>query len=129
MQGDVVHFASPDQQGIRGIGGALVAVAAAFHHQPQVIIAGEIDGSDNVLGASGNDRVSARCRSPALEPAGGLRATRLFANEIGIFHLLDPRRAGRAAGGVGAWSERGRHRDEITPDLLFQLFPASRGGP
>ena len=104
-------------------------MAATFHNEAQIVVAGEVDGGDNVLGVSDGDRVGARCRSPTTEPAGGLRAARLFSDEIGVLHFLDPRRTRRALGRVHAWGERGGHGDELSPDLLLQLFPACRCWP
>ena len=50
VQRDAVHRARPDQQRVGGIGRALVAVAAAFDDQPQMLFAREVDGGNDVFG-------------------------------------------------------------------------------
>ena len=104
-------------------------MAAPFNNEPQVIVAGEVDGDNNVLRVSDDDRVGTRCRSPTPEPARGLRAARLFPYKIGVLHFLNARCAFRAAGRVLAWSKRGGHGDKFSPDLLLQLFPTCRCWP
>jgi hypothetical protein len=86
MQGDLVHFTSPYQQGFRGVRSALVTVAATFNNEPQIVVPGEVDGGHNVLGASAGDRIGAWCGSPAIEPTGGLRPARLFPDKVWVLH-------------------------------------------
>jgi hypothetical protein len=50
----------------------LVAVAAALHDDPQIVLAGEIDGDDIVRGLGGHG-VHARTRGPGVNPAKRLR--------------------------------------------------------
>ncbi len=84
MHLDIVHVPRPDQQRIRRIGGALVAVAAALDHQAQVIFAGKIHRRGNVLGISCRDRVNAWLGGPRVDPSQGLREPRLIADVIRI---------------------------------------------
>ena len=49
VERDVVHPARPDQQRVGRVRGAQVAVAAALHDQPQVVVAREIHRRDDVL--------------------------------------------------------------------------------
>jgi hypothetical protein len=85
---------------------ALVTVAATFNNEAQIVVPGEVDGGNNILGLSGDDSVSTRCRSPTPEPARGLRSARLFPDEIRVPHFLDARGAFRTAWRVLAWSKR-----------------------
>ena len=104
-------------------------MAATFNNEPQIVVAGEVDGGNNVLGVSDNDSVGTGCRDPTPEPARSLRAARLFPDEIGVFHFLNARGAFRTAWRVLAWSKRGGHGDELSSNLLVQLFPAYRCWP
>ena len=73
MHLEVVHMARPDEERVGGVGGALIAVTAALHHQAQVIFAGEIHRLGDVVGISSGDRVDARLSGPGVEPSEGLR--------------------------------------------------------
>jgi hypothetical protein len=72
-------------------------VAAAFNNEPKIVIAGEVDGGNNVLGAPGDDRIGTGCRSPTTKPARGLRSTSVFPDEIRVPHFPNARGAFRAA--------------------------------
>src|ERR1035441_1283642 len=100
MHRDVVHVPRPNQKRIRRIRGALVAVAAAFDHQAQVILAGKIHGLSNVMGSSCRDRVNAWFGSPSVNPSQGLRESRLIADVIWISDVL-PETLGCGAFGIG----------------------------
>src|SRR5450755_2224944 len=97
MQGDLMHFACPDQQGVGRVRRTLVAVAAAFHHQSQIVFTREVDGSDYVLGAMSSYCICAGRSGPSIEPAGGLCPPCLLSNEIRVLHLRNARGACRAA--------------------------------
>ena len=49
VHGDGIHLSRPDQQRVRRVGCALVAVAAGFHDDPQIVLAGEIDSGDDIV--------------------------------------------------------------------------------
>src|SRR5690242_7605208 len=59
VEGDVVHVAGPDEEGIGAVGSALVAVAAALHDEAEIFFAGKVDGGGNVRGILGGDGVDA----------------------------------------------------------------------
>jgi hypothetical protein len=96
---------------------------STLNNQPQVVVTGKVDGGDHIGGVSDGDCVGAWFRCPTSKPAGGLRAAGLIPNKIGVFHLLNPCRTGRTPGRVPAWSKRRDHRDELSSNMLFQLFP------
>ena len=96
VQSDPVHRAGPDQQRIRGAGGSLIAVTAAFHDQAEAVGAGEVDRRDHVRRLPGGDGIDARRRRPSVDPAGGLRQPRLVTEVVRVLqppHDLDARRA------------------------------------
>jgi len=48
-------------------------MAGPLHHQPQVVLAGEIDGGDDIGCLARLDDISAGRRRPGVEPPGDLR--------------------------------------------------------
>lgn len=85
MEEDIVHGASPDQERVGRVGGALVTVSAAFDDEAQIIFAGEIDGSYNVGGLCSGDSINAGGGDPGIGPARGLGQGDLIAEIIRIF--------------------------------------------
>jgi len=85
MQADVIHLSRPDQQRICCVGSALVAVPAAFYDQAQMVITRKIDRGDNICRVLGGDRVDTRLRGPGIDPATGLRQSRLVAEVVRVF--------------------------------------------
>ena len=98
MHRDVVHVPRPNQQRVGRVGGALVAVAAAFNHEAQVVVAGEIDGLGNVVSISRGDCVRAGLGSPRIDPSQGLRESGLIADVVRIFQILQQEFGGGAVG-------------------------------
>ena len=129
MQGDGVHPARPDQQRIRGIGCALVAVAATLHDEPQIVLAGEIDGRDDIVGRPGGHGVGARLRRPGVDPAERLRQTDFVAEVVGVLQFLEDLRAAGARWRLQARRERRLHLDEPPPDIPAEPVPARLGRP
>ena len=84
VEHDAVHRPRPEQQRIRRTRGALVAVPPAFHDQPQMMLAGEIDRRDDVGGGRDRHRIDAGGRRPGIEPARGLCQCRLLAQVVRI---------------------------------------------
>jgi hypothetical protein len=56
---DRVHVTRPDQEGVGGVRRSLVAVGAALRHDPEIVLAGEIDRRDDVGRRLGGDGVDA----------------------------------------------------------------------
>jgi hypothetical protein len=129
MQDDFVHRTRPDQQRVRRIGGALIAMAAAFDDQPQIVLACEIDGGNHVSGASDSHSVNARSGHPSIYPAGGLGRAGLIANIVGILQALYYLLARCAVRPVRTRSERGLYSDQLPSDILVELLPAFLGRP
>jgi hypothetical protein len=129
VQGDRVHPPGPDQQGIRRIGGALVAVAATLHDQSQPVLAGEVHGGDDILGRLGRHRVGPRSRRPRVDPAKGLGQPDLVAEKIGVLQVLDELRAGGARRHLRAGGERRPYLDEPPSDIAAEPVPARFGRP
>ena len=88
MHGNVMHVPRPDQKRIGRVGGALIAVAAAFYHEPQVIFASKIYGCCDVLRIPCRDRVNAWLGSPRIDPSQGLRESKLIAEVKRISQIL-----------------------------------------
>ena len=65
---DLVHGAGPDQQGVRGVRGALITVASAFDDQAQMVLAREVDRGGDVISISGGDRINAGLGGPGIGP-------------------------------------------------------------
>ena len=124
VQDDGVHMARPDEQGVRRVRRSLVAVAAALHHQPQIVVAGEIYRGDDVFGSLGSDRVCARPRRPCADPAERLRQPDFVAEKVGILELPEDLRAGRGERHADAGGERRAHLDQTAADVTTELFPA-----
>ncbi len=89
VHGDGVHLACPDQKRIGRVRAAEIAVAAAFDDEPQIVLAREIDGGDDVGGRLDGDRIDARPRSPGVDPAERLGEPDLVAEIVGILQLLE----------------------------------------
>ena len=79
---------------------------AAFDDQAQIVVSGEVDRCDNVFGLGGRNRIDARCRRPGIDPAGGLRQTRLIADVVGILQLPKDLAAGRTVWRILTRSQR-----------------------
>ncbi len=129
MHGDVVHRPRPDEEGIGGVGGALVAVPAALHHQPQIVLAREIHGRDHVGGVGGLDRPDAEARLPGVEPARDLGAAGLIANIVGVGERLEEISAGRRLGIGLARLGQGDGFDQASAHRLLQPLPGGVAGP
>ena len=130
VQRDGVHPARPDQQRIRRVGGALVAVAAALDDQAQIVLAGEVDRGDDVRSRAGRHRVGARPRRPGVDPAEGLRQPDLVAEVVGILQALEDPRARGALRRCAASGKRRADLDEPAPDIPVEpLQSASAGHP
>ena len=123
-----LHSPGPDQQRIRRTRGPLVAVAAALHHQPQVVLAGEVDRRDHVRGALGRDGIDTRPRRPGADPAERLGQPRLVAEEIGVLELSEQSRAVRCRRS-DAGIEGRAHCDEPVADPGAQALPVRLGRP
>jgi hypothetical protein len=63
----------------------LIAVAAPFDDQPQLVLAREVDCGDDIGSGPGRDSVSAGCRHPSVDPSDRLSPRRLIADIIRIF--------------------------------------------
>ena len=129
VHGDGVHPSRPDQQRVRRVGRALVAVAAALHDEPQIVLAGEIDRGDDIVRRPGGHRVDARPRRPGVDPAEGLRQPDLVAEVVRVLQVLEDLRAGGARRRVSAGGERRLHLDEPAPDIPAEPVPARFGRP
>ena len=107
-----------------GVRRSLVAVAAAFHHQPQIVRSGEIDRCGDILRRLGGDRVDARPGRPGADPAKRLRQPDLVAEIVGIFKRLEEPRASGVRRRVDTGGKRRAHLDEPPADIAAELLPA-----
>src|SRR5215470_7051591 len=86
---DAVQGSRPDQQGIRRVGGAKIAVAAALDDQPHIVLTGKVDGSDDIFGSPSRHCVDARLRRPRVDPARGLGEGDLISDVIRVLQLAE----------------------------------------
>jgi hypothetical protein len=123
MHRDIVHVPGPNQERIRRVGCALIAVAAALDHQAKVMVAGKIHGRGNVLGISCRDGVNAWFGGPCIDPSQGLREPRLIADVVGILQVL--RETLRCVSRRISFELRKRkvYRNQISADRLIELLP------
>jgi len=96
-------------------------VTAALYDQPQIVLPREIDCGDDVPCVRRRDGVSARLRSPSINPTCRLGQIDLIANVIGILELLEERIALREFGG-----SRQTSRGETTFSNLPRIASFSR---
>ena len=120
----VVHVARPDQQRVGRVGRALIAVAAAFHHQPQAMRAGEVDRGGDVGGVARGDRVGARLRRPGVDPAEGLGQPDAVADIPGVLQAAEePPCSQRPTGSARQASIGERHSHQLAARLGVECIP------
>ena len=95
-----MHMTRPDQERIGRVRCALIAVAAPFYDEAQIVFAGKIYGGSDVVGVSCSDGVDTRFGGPGVNPAQGLGYAGVVANVVGVFQhlrreLCSPRSATR----------------------------------
>jgi len=64
-----MHMTRPDQERIGRVRCALIAVAAPFYNETQIVFTGEIYGCSNVIRVSCGDGVDAGFGGPSADPA------------------------------------------------------------
>src|SRR5215471_12100623 len=126
---DVVHGSRPDQQGIRRVGGAKITVAAALDDQPHIVLAGKVDGSDDIFRSPSRHRIDARLRRPGVDPARGLRQRDLIADVVRILQLAEDVAAGPSARRPLTSLQRRLHLHQTASRLLVERGPTSCRGP
>ena len=119
-----VHVTRPDEKRVGGVGCSQIAVAAALHHEPQIVFPCEIDRGDDILRRLGGDRVDAWLRRPRPDPAERLGEPDLVAEVVGILEFLEHLLASRVGRSADAIGERRAHLDEASPDVVIELIPA-----
>jgi hypothetical protein len=129
MKRDFVNVAGPDEQGISGVGGALIAVASALDDETQAIVASEVHGGGNLIGVARGDSVDARLGRPGIRPAHRLREAWCIADEERIAEIFPESFASRSLWPGFAGFEREVDCDEIAADLLLEVVPACGTGP
>jgi hypothetical protein len=129
MHRDIVHVPGPNQKRIRRIGRALVAVSAAFHHQPQVILAGKIHGLGNVVGISCRDRVDAWPGRPCVDPSQGLCESGVIADMIWVSQTLQETPGCSPRLISLEWRKRKIYRDQASADCIIKSLPGRRRRP
>ena len=123
VQADSVQVARPDQQRIGRVGGALVAVAAAFDDQPQALHPRKIHRRHDMLCASSGHGPDAGRGGPGIDPSVALRQCEVVAQRIGVLWKLEQLLAG-AAVSLAATSCPGRfHSHQSRADLGAQALP------
>src|SRR6202044_3822954 len=96
LDSNVMHMTCPNQERIGRVRCALIAVAAAFYDEAQIVFAGKIDSGSDVGGVSCGGGVDAGFGGPRVDPAQGLGNAGIVANVVGVFHVCEERFAVRA---------------------------------
>jgi len=123
MYRDVVQVPRPNQEAVRRIGGALVAMAASLDHQPQVVLMRKIDRCRNIIRISCRDCVNAWLGSSGIDPSQSLRETWLIAYVIWISQVIGEKpRCGAPRIGLED-RKRKIHWNQISADILIQSLP------
>ena len=91
-----MHMTRPNQERIGRVRCALIAVAAAFYDEAQIVFAGKIDSGSDVGGVSCGDGVDAGFGGPSVDPALGLGNARIVANVVRVFQVFEKGFAVRA---------------------------------
>ena len=123
VQSDVVEVARPDEKRIGRVGGALVAVAATFDDEAEMIFACEIYGSGDILSIARGDRINTGFGGPGIGPSHGLGEGGGVSDEEGVAEVLEEFLTLRSGGRGLTFSEGELDRDEIAADLLLELVP------
>src|SRR5215470_5031792 len=126
---DAVQGSRPDQQGIRRVGGAKIAVAAALDDQPHIVLAGNVDGSDDIFSSPSCHCVDARLRRPGVDPARGLGQGDLIADVVRVLQLSENVAAGPSARRPLTSLQRRLHLHQTASRLLVEVGPAPCRGP
>ena len=102
----------------------MVAVAATFDHQAQVIFAGKIYGCGNILCIPSRDGIDARLGGPCIDPAQGLREAGVIADVKRIPDVLcELLRCGSVRIGF-EYRKRKVYRNQISADRIIELLPS-----
>src|SRR6202044_351443 len=107
----------------------LIAVAAAFHHQTQIILTGEVDRCRNVVRIPRCDGEHARFREPRVDPSEGLGEARLLADIVWILDVRDQALAASTTDILDARLDRKFHRNQVSVNSVIEPFPRRFGGP
>ncbi len=86
---DRPHGLGPDQQGVRRVGAAQIAVAPTLHDEAQIMRSREDHRSGDIGRGLGCDRVFAWPRRPGIGPAEGLGQRDVVADEEWIAQVLE----------------------------------------
>ena len=79
---------------------------AAPDDKPQIVLAGEVDGSDDIRGALGGHGKGALFQRPGVDPPGRLGQPDLVTDVVGILKLAEQGAAGLPNGCLPAWLQR-----------------------
>ena len=126
VQGDRTHVPHPYQQRIGRFGGALITMATTLHHQPQMMLTGEIDCCHDIGRILGSHCIRAGLGYPCIGPAAGLGQRGLIADVIRILDLLQ-RFTARGIRWRGRTAGKWRHRlQQPTAGRALQFIPLGR---
>jgi hypothetical protein len=108
---------------------AQVAVAAAFDHKAQIVLAREIDRGGDIIGGFSGDRIDAWGKHPSVDPASTFRRPRLVADKERVAQQLKDIAAGNAIRRADAGHKGRLNLDEPATDRLLQSVPFGGAGP
>ena len=129
MQFDAIHRTRPDQQRVRRVRGALVAVAAALHRQPQAMGPREVHCRRHVGGVARRHGIGAGRRGPGIGPATGLGQRGRVADRPRVLQRAEDGGAVGAVGCRAAGLDRRTDRDQAATDLVIEVLPFFGGRP
>ena len=119
-----VHVARPDEKRVGGVGGSLIAVAAAFHHETQIVFPRKIDRGDDIPRRFGGDGVDARLRRPSFDPTERLSESHFVPKVVRALELLKQLLTSGVRRSTHAVCKRRAHLDEARLHVAIELIPA-----
>ena len=72
LEGGIVHVARPNQERIWRVRCALITVPTTFHHETQIVLAGEVHGGSDIFGIPSGDSINMGFGGPGIDPTQGL---------------------------------------------------------
>src|ERR1700728_1395457 len=126
---DVMHVPSPYQQRIGRVRSTLIAMAAAFDHEAQIVFARKVHRSGNIIGISRCDSVNTWLGGPCVNPTQSLREAGLVADVVGVLQTFQNFLAIGAFPTRGARGNRKIYRKQIPTDRVVEPLPCFFGRP
>jgi hypothetical protein len=99
-------------------------VAAAADDEPQIVLAREVDGRDDIRGGLGRNGVDALLQCPRIDPASGLGQPHRVADEVWVLQFPEEIAARGFIGRILTHGQWRLHADQPSLSVAVQLLPA-----